>query len=131
MSDLVASQQAIDQEAVLSANSVQRQERPVRLVKPLPPEKKASHDTPGSRKRQRRKSLPLPSIQISQTLPCALCKTRTMAALLDFSAGSHDPWPMYPLCEEDLRQVLSKREETGLSLPAIIQDLIRPSSSGG
>lgn len=126
---LVASQQVIDQEASLHANSVQGKAQPVRLVAPLSAES-TRQPKPPSHKRKRRKPLPLPSIHMSQTLPCLLrCKTTTMTALVDFGAGPHDPWLLYPFCEEHLRHVLSEREATGLSLRAIVDLLTRPTPS--
>jgi hypothetical protein len=122
---LVASQQAIDQEASLYANSVQGQARPVRLVEALPLQEEPDATARTSRKgRRRRTPLPLPSIQISEALPCLVaCKTKTMTALLDFGTGLYAPWQLYPLCEEHLRAVLSQREATGLSLRVIIEQL--------
>lgn len=125
---LMTSQQAIDQEASLYANSVQRQARPMRLVDLQSVE--AMHTPPASRKRKSRKPLPLPVIQISQALPCLLpCHTTTIMALLDFGAGPHDPWLLYPLCEEHLRVVLSQREATSLSIRVIVEQLTRPAPS--
>jgi len=125
MQTLVASQQVIDQEAVLSSSSVQGQARPVRLVDALPRAEDQRTPAPTPRKK-RRKPLPIPSIQISEALPCMLlCTTRTMTALLDFGTGSHDPWLLYPLCEEHLRAVLVQREATGLSLRVIVEQLMR------
>lgn len=122
---LLASQQAIDQEASLSASSVQGQARPVRLVKALPLQEEPDATARTPRKgRRSRKPLPLPSIQISEALPCLVaCKTRTMTALLDFGTGLYAPWQLYPLCEEHLRAVQARREATGLSLRVIVEQL--------
>jgi len=122
---LVASQQAIDQEASLSANSVQGQARPVRLVGALPLQEDPDATARTSHKRSRRRiTLPLPSIQISQALPCLVaCKTRTMTALLDFGTDLYAPWQLYPLCEEHLHAVQARREATGLSLHVIVEHL--------
>jgi hypothetical protein len=122
---LVASQQAIDQETSLYANSVQGKARPVRLVEALPlqEEPDATARTPRKGKR-RRTPLPLPSIQISEALPCLVaCKIKTMTALLDFGTGLSAPWQLYPFCEEHLRAVLAQREATGLSLRVIVEQL--------
>ena len=123
---LLDSQQAIDQEAAFYSSSVQGQARPVRLVDALP----LSEDqrTPAATPRKRgRKPLPIPSIQISEALPCVLlCTTKTMTAVLDFGTGSYAPWLLYPLCEEHLRAVLAQREATGLSLRVIVEQLTRP-----
>lgn len=120
---LMASQHAIDQEASLYANSVQGQARPMRLVEALPTESTNPPAQP-SRKRKRRIPLPLPTIQISQPLPCLVSsKTKTMTALLDFGISLHDPWQLYPLCEEHLRTVLAQREATGLSLRVVVEQL--------
>ncbi len=126
---LVASQQAIDTEVALYERSVQGQARPVRLVE-VPPPEPTSRPEPKPHKRKRRRPLPLPIIQISQALPCLLrCKTTTMTALVDFGAGLHDPWLLYPFCEEHLRSVLSQQEATGLSLRAIVEQFTRPDPS--
>lgn len=118
---LVASQQALDQEASLYGKSIQGHARPVRLVEPLPTEP-TSEQPPSSPKRKRRKPLPIPSIQMSQAFPCLLgCKTTTMTALVDFGAGPHDPWQLYPFCEDHLRAVQAEREATDLSLRMIVQ----------
>jgi len=118
---LVASQQALDQEVSLYEKSVQGQARPVHLVDPLPAES-TSPQKPSSPKRKRRKPLHLPSIQMSQAFPCLLrCKTTTMTALVDFGAGLHDPWQLYPFCEDHLRAVQAEREATGFSLQIIVQ----------
>jgi len=123
---LVASQQALDQEAALSSSSVQGQARPVRPDDALPRAEDQRTPAPMQHKR-RRKPLPIPSIQISEALPCVLlCPTRTMTAVLDFGTGSHAPWLLYPLCEEHLRAVLAQREATGLSLRVIVEQLTRP-----
>ena len=129
---LVASQQEIDQEASLYGKSVQGQARPVRLVEPLPAEF-TSEQPPSSPKRKRRKPLPLPSIQMSQPFPCLLgCHTMTMTALVDFGAGPSDPWQLYPLCEDHLREVQAERDTTGISLRAIAQRRTQvPSESAG
>lgn len=124
---LVASQQAIDQEASRNANAVQGQARPVRLVDPLssPEDPRTTAHTP--RKGRRRKPLPLPSLQISQALPCLLhCTTMTMTAVLDFGTGPSDAWLLYPFCEDHLREVQSEREATGLSLRMIVQHRTQP-----
>jgi hypothetical protein len=118
---LVASQQALDQEVSLYKQSVQGHARPVHLVDPLPAES-PSPQTPSSPKRKRRKPLPLPSIQMSQAFPCLLrCRTTTLTALVDFGAGPSDPWQLYPLCEDHLREAQAEREATGLSLRMIVQ----------
>jgi len=123
---LQASQQAIDQEASLSSHSAQEQARPVRLVDPLRVPEDQRTPAPTPRKERRRKPLPLPSLQISEALPCLLlCTTRTRTALLDFGTGSHDPWLLYPFCEEHQRAVLAQREATGLSLRVIVEQLTR------
>jgi hypothetical protein len=121
---LVASQQVLDAEVALYEKFVQGQARPVRLVEALPPEPTSQHRSP-SRKRKRRRPLPLPIIQISQAFPCLLgCKTTIMTALVDFGASLHDPWQLYPFCEDHLRQVLAEREATGgLSLRMIVEEL--------
>lgn len=127
---LVASQQALDQEVALYEKSVLGQARPARLVEALPTEPPSPPEQP-PRKRKRRRPLPLPIIQISQAFPCLLgCKTTTMTALVDFGPGLHDPWQLYPFCEEHLRQVLAEREATGgLSLRMIVERLMGPGPS--
>lgn len=122
---LMASQQAIDQEASLFANSVQGQTRPVRLVEALLLQEEPDAAVRTPRKGRRRGTLlPLPSIQISEALPCLVaCKTRTMTALLDFGTDLSAPWQLYPLCEEHLRAVHARREATGLSLRVIVEQL--------
>jgi hypothetical protein len=118
---LVASQQALDQEASLYGQSVRGHARPVRLVDPLPAEP-TSEQPPAPPKKKRRKPLPLPSIQMSQAFPCLLgCKARTMTALVDFGDGPSSPWQLYPFCEGHLREVQAEREATGLSLRMIVQ----------
>lgn len=126
---LVASQQALDQEVALYEKSVQGQARSMRLVEALPTEP-TSPPTQAPRKRKRRRPLPLPIIQISQTLPYLLrCKTTTMTALVDFGANLHDPWLLYPFCEEHLQAVLAKRDATGLSLRVIVEQFTGPTPS--
>ncbi len=125
---LLASQHTIDQEAVLySSSSVQNHARRVRLLTSFSIQEGKNTTTAIPQKRRRRKLLPFPSLQISEALPCVLeCPNRTMTALLDFAASSHDPWLLYPLCEEHLRTVLAKREATGLSLRVIVEQFTEP-----
>lgn len=127
---LVTSQQALDQEVALYEKSVQGRARPVHLVDALPTEP-PNQLTQTPRKRKRRRPLPLPIIQISQAFPCLLgCKTTTMTVLVDFGPGFHDPWQLYPLCEDHLQQVLAEREAAGgLSLRMIVERLFGPDPS--
>jgi hypothetical protein len=123
---LVASQQAIERQSDLYSHAIQGQARPIRLVDPRPQE------DPGTTlpKVRSRKPLPLPTIHISEALPCLLlCKTMTMTALLDFGTGPHDPWQLYPFCEDHLRQIRSERDATGLSLRALVQQRTQTPSS--
>ncbi len=128
MHTLLATQRAIDQEAALYSSSVQGHARPVRLVDSLAVQEEGQNTTTAMPcKKRRRTQLPLPSIQISEALPCVLlCSSKTMTALLDFATSSHDPWLLYPLCEEHLRVVLAQRETTGLSLRVIVEQFTRP-----